>query len=231
MGKFLIYFRKFFQPFFKKKGFSLIELLTVVFIASTLSVVGIKTYRAQTNKARTAEAKHSLSYIWTAEESFRDIWNTYHENLVVVGAIPSGSYHYDVGFGQSVTISSNTDDNLKHYPVPEILNIKECLSFHEICAGDCLTKISTESSSSSNLYFSETYCVGACGTDSDCQAGCRSGANCKVGCANCRKNYNANTGDASSSSFSAYAIGKLKGDDVWSVDEHKTLTHVTDGTD
>ena len=106
MSKYFNFFIKIYDlKFFQKQGYSLIELLTATSIVGVLSVVGVKSYQGQTNKARSAEAKHSLSYIYTAEANFKSSWDTYHENLMLIGAAPSGSYHYDVGFEQGVAIS------------------------------------------------------------------------------------------------------------------------------
>ena len=158
MNKLLRFFKKsFFLKLFHKQGFSLIELLTTTVIIGTLSVVGIKSYQAQTNKARTAEAKHSLSYIYTAEKNFYDLWRTYHENLLVVGAVPDGSYHYDVGFGDSAVLS-DADGNLGDYPsqfASKILTVRECTNFYEVCAkvGNCVTQEQAQTGLTNSYFF------------------------------------------------------------------------------
>ena len=228
MIRFQIYFDQIsVLRFFQKKGFSLIELLTTVSIVGTLSVVGIKSYQAQTNKARSAEAKHSLSYVFTAEESFKDIWNAYHENLAAIGAVPSGAYHYDVGFGQSAVLSK-TDGDLENYPLDgDSLDIRECTNFHQICAGDCLSTTATAVGPVHAVYFNPK----APGDPYHAVA------NCKVTGSEHLDTYTG-SGDAAESNakagegtFKAFAIGNLKNVDVWSIDDNRTVQHVQDGTE
>ena len=216
MNKLLRFFKKsFFLKLFHKQGFSLIELLTTTVIIGTLSVVGIKSYQAQTNKARTAEAKHSLSYIYTAEKNFYDLWRTYHENLLVVGAVPDGSYHYDVGFGKGAALS-DADGNLGDYPskfASQILTVRECTNFDEICKMDCIRKEKSQTGLT-NSYFSSS----------------GGSLNCKVTGGNYLKDYNSKDGTADASTFKALAVGKLKNEDVWSIDQSRAIGHDKDGT-
>ena len=195
----------------QKQGFTITELLTTVAIAGTLSVVGIRSYQSQTNKARSAEAKHSLSFLYTAEKNFHDSWGTYHENLYTVGAIPSGSYHYDVGFGKSVTLSK-TDGYLSTHPLPDSLDIRECTNFHQICTGDCTTTTQTAVGPSRSAYFTR--------------------ANCQVTGGKYVKDYTGTpTADAQANSFTALAISTIKTTDVWSINQNKVVTHEDDGTE
>ena len=214
----------FFKIFFflkllrKKGGFNLIELLTTVGVVGTLTVVGIKSYQSQTNKARSAEAKHSLSYIYTAEQNFHDTWGTYHENLTTIGAVPSGSYHYDIGFSKNEPINKTTDGLLRNYPLPDSLDVVECTNFYQICSGDCLSTSATRVGSAYSTFFDN------------------------VGRANCRVTGNlyfkdhgmTEMGDAKASqgTFKAMAAGQLAGnDDLWSIDNGRTVIHEVDGTE
>ena len=202
--------------FHQKRGFTITELLTTVAIAGTLSVVGIRSYQSQTNKARSAEAKHSLSFLYTAEKNFHDSWKTYHENLYTVGAIPSGSYHYDVGFGKSVSINDGTthpvDGFLGTHPLTDSLNIRECTNFHQVCQGDCATTTQTAVGPARSAYFTR--------------------ASCQVTGGNYVKDYSGTpTADAQDNSFTALAISTIKNTDVWSINESKVVTHDHDGTE
>ena len=195
-----------------------------VSIAGVLSVIGIKNYQAQTNKAKTAEAKYSLSAVYSAEENFREVWGTYHENLIIIGVIPDGVYHYDVGFGKSSTLSK-TDGLLGSYPVSADLQVRECTNFRQICDtsnDDCLGK-ATQVSGAKYTYFFY-------GDPNALVKGKALIFNCKVIGRLYIKDY-ASIGDkADENTFTAIATGKLKDDDVWSVDEDKTFDHVEDGT-
>lgn len=211
-----------------KDGFSLIELSTTIAIIGVLSVIGIRSYQARTNKARTAEAKNSLSYIWNMEEGFRDSWGTYHENLLVVGAIPSGSYHYDVGFGDNVNFDDN-QGSLFEYPTGgTVLNIKECTDFNRICSAECINNIKAEFES---LYSGEGSTYSSyfkSGGGANCQiTGCKAGTDCV-------KDGNFPHGidpKATDGEFKAVARGKLKKMDIWSIDHRRTLRHEADGTE
>ena len=228
VGAFLLFFKKIFflLRLLQKEGYTLIELLTTVGVVGTLTVIGIKSYQTQTNKARSAEAKHSLSYVYTVEKNFKDSWGTYHENLMSIGAIPSGSYHYDVGFGKSAAIS-DIDGFLESYPLRVSLNLQECTSFYQICEGDCMNKAKTTVAAidpTFSVYFDIT----------DTTYG--GGSNCRVTGNLYIKDYTISEGCAATKSgatgscFRAIAMGKLKGDDVWSIDERRVVTHEVDGT-
>ena len=219
-GKFLSFCKQvFFLKLLRKKGgFSLIELLTTVGVVGTLTVVGIKSYQSQTNKARSAEAKHSLSFIYTAEQNFRDTWNAYHENLIAVGAVPSGTYHYDVGFSINAA-RSKTDGFLDDYPLPPSLDVVECTNFYQICetgTGSCTSKSAAKVTSAYSTFFSSA------------------SANCRVtGNLYFKDNTEAVMANAKAdqNSFKAMAAGKLSGrKDLWSIDDRRTVIHEVDGT-
>ena len=207
----------FILKFFQNRGFSLLELLTAVSIVGTLSVIGIKSYQAQVNKTRSLEAKHSLSYIWQAENNFKETWGTYHENLMVIGAVPSGTYHYDVGFDNTASLSK-TDGNLERYPLLDSLDVSSCTNFYKICEANCLSDIQTAVGTDAVAkYFSSD--------DTVCSiTGCTIGTNCV-------EDHSFITAKAEKDSFKAFAIGKLKNVDVWSIDQEKTVIHEIDGTE
>ena len=211
--------KSFFYLKIKQAGFSLIELLTVVSIIGILAIIGIKSYQAQTNKARTTEAKHSLSFIYTSQINFYNTWDTYHENLLVVGAIPDGLFNYDVGF-KDVSNLSTTDGNLGSYPsaAQQSLIVAQCVDFHQICNGDCISN-APKVSGQAYTYFSYDGPVPS--------------FSCEVIGSNYVKDYSgldASSYKADSSGFKALARGKLKDEDVWSINNTRVIEHVQDGT-
>ena len=202
----------FLKNFLNLKGFSLIELLTSISILSALSVVGIKSYQSQVNKAKVAEAHESLSYVYTTQRVFYNNWNAYHANLMAVGAIPSGIYNYDVGFTKA---GSDSDGDLGSYPsdMKKFLTVSECTSFGNICSGDCITKVKASI------------------TDKNYKTGYFEAVNCDM--IGRRKISHADVGttaEAKASSFKAIASEKLKDVDVWSINEKQELIHEKDGT-
>ena len=202
------------------KAFSLTELLTTVGIVGTLSVVGIKSYQKQTNQAKTAEAKKSLAYVYSAERNFYNNWGGYHESLIAIGAAPTGVYNYDVGFGKSATLSSNYG-SLASYPKvnnKDVLNVRQCTNFRQICDHECLNTLKTLVGSSHQQYF-------------ETGGSYYAKANCQVNVVSTvlLKNYVSSAG-AVQNSFKALAITKLKSTDVWSVDQLSVFRHETDGT-
>jgi type IV pilus assembly protein PilA len=85
------------------KAFSLIELMVVVAIIGVLAAIGIPEYSKFQAKARQSEAKLSLAALFTAEESFRQHWNSFSVDLVNVGFSVQGSrLRYVTGFQAGV---------------------------------------------------------------------------------------------------------------------------------
>ena len=218
----------------RNKGFSLTELLTTVGIIGTLSVVGVRSFQSQTNKSKSAEAKHSLSFIYTAEENFKSAWGTYHENLLSIGAIPSGTFNYDIGFGKTNSASSSiskTDGQLAAYPIPASLNITACTNFYQICSesanNDCLAKTKTAVGSSYQQYFDT---AGSYSLATNCEVPASSSDTWLlknyVGSGNAAETHS----KAGATSFKAFATGKLKNTDVWSINQLRSVEHLLDGT-
>ena len=212
---------------FQNKAFSLTELLTSVAIVGTLSVVGIKSYQKQTNQAKTAEAQKTLSYVYSAQRNFYNNWGGYHENLVAIGATPTGLYNYDIGFGKSATLASNYGD-LGSYPKvggANLLNVRACTNYRQIChplggTGECLTQLASLAGSGG-----AQYCMSG--------GGYHAQANCKVDSKVLLKAYTgtpASSADASATKFKALATGYLKSRDVWSINEKQEVKHEEDGT-
>lgn len=81
------------------KAFSMIELMVVVAIIGVLAAIGIPEYSKFQAKARQSEAKLSLAALFTAEESFRQHWNTFSVDLVNVGfGVQGARLRYVTGF-------------------------------------------------------------------------------------------------------------------------------------
>lgn len=202
------------KKLFNSNGFSLIELLSAAAIMAVLSVVGIKSYQSQVNKARSAEAQKSLSYMYSSQQVFYNNWNTYHENLFVVGMLPNGQYNYDVGF----TVAGHTSGgNIGDYPssLEKGLSVLECSTFNEICAGNCVTEIVKAVGNPFTGYFSTPNCE-VIGRQHILVSG--------VKCGDCPD------AKAEPNTFNAIATEKLRSADIWSINEKQQLKHEEDGT-
>ena len=209
----------------KPKAFSLTELLVTLAIIGTLSVVGIKAYRGQLNKAKTAEAQQSLAYIYSNERQFHNTWDTYHENLIVIGAVPSGQYSYDAGFysksDKRQWWSDNSDGDLENYPMKAFLKVERCQNFRDICNGQrCKVFLKRRAQGPEYEPFFDHI--------TPCHVSGGLGVN--------KLNGQNNLPDSSidlvtDEVFKAYATAKLGGsNDVWSINEKQEIVHEIDGT-
>jgi len=73
------------------QGFSLVELMIVVAIIGLLAAVGVPQYQKFQSRARTSEAKASLSALYSAQSSFRQEWNCFSSNLRSIGFAVTGT--------------------------------------------------------------------------------------------------------------------------------------------
>jgi len=81
------------------KGFTLVELLIVVAIIGVLSTIGVPTFRKMVTKAKKSEAKVSLGGLFTVESAFFTEYSVYGNNLDKVGFEIEGRQKlYSTGF-------------------------------------------------------------------------------------------------------------------------------------
>ena len=82
----------------KQEGFTLPEMLVTVGIVGLLAAVSIPSYQKYTARARQAEAKASLSSIFTAERNYSVDSRTYTNCLTRIGVNSPGAHYYGCGF-------------------------------------------------------------------------------------------------------------------------------------
>ncbi len=196
-------------------GFSLIELLTTVSIIGIISTIGIRSYMSQINKARTAEAKHSLSSLYKGEKQFKLEWGTYHENLAILGVIPEEEFFYDLGFHPESPLSI-TDGRLEDWPDHSVLTHKECTNWKQICDGSCADRVP--------VYFDRKYF--RCSVTGDYSISTIGGSGTT------EKGTSYSSFEATESEFKGIATAKIQGkNDIWSINHEKKIIHETDGTE
>lgn len=72
------------------KGFSLIEVMTVVAIIAVVSLIAIPNYQRFQAKAKQANAKAELATMYGLEIAFNQEFGTYHSNPYFIGYTPDG---------------------------------------------------------------------------------------------------------------------------------------------
>lgn len=188
------------------QGFSLSELLTVTAVVGVLSTVGISSYRTQQSKAQTAEAKYSLASLFSFEQEFKETWDTYHENLVIVGAIPIGPQNYDVGFVDD-TLDSMAPDIPDDYAQEAT-----CNNWGQMCDGTCATNVENNAGNPSpEAYLKSDY------------------FSCTMNSPKLVKDSTTSGYEASSTAFKAMARGEIDSEDLWSIDQDQTVTRELNG--
>ncbi|OGT55969.1 MAG: hypothetical protein A3E01_14520 [Gammaproteobacteria bacterium RIFCSPHIGHO2_12_FULL_63_22] len=82
----------------RAKGFSLIELMTVVLIVALLAMLAFSGYNKQVRKARRAEAKQIMGDYALREEKLRSNSTTYTSNLATLLGIASAPTVWGGGY-------------------------------------------------------------------------------------------------------------------------------------
>ena len=201
-----------------RKGFSFVEMMTALGIAGVLGVTGLNSYRKQRQQARSAQAQYSLSNIYTAEKNFHNQWQTYHENLYAIGAIPEGELWYDAGFTQDTL--STSDGNLANYPWRNQLSKQKCNTHHELCKWDCATELG---GARATLY-------GKTGVHPDDASKQLHGITCEIQGSRYVKDISGSAYAAGETTFTAIATSVLNSDDEWTINERQEVQHTLDGT-
>ena len=88
------------QPFTRSTGFTLIELMVTIVIATILLSIAIPSYQSQIRKSRRTEARNALLDLAAREERYFSTANTYSQTATDLGytalgaANPIGSGYY-----------------------------------------------------------------------------------------------------------------------------------------
>ena len=82
-----------------QRGFTLVEMMTVVTIIGVLAIVAIPQYHKFISKARQTEAKASLAMLYMTEQSFKAESGSYTACLSTIGfGLTGNSRYYTIGF-------------------------------------------------------------------------------------------------------------------------------------
>ena len=80
-----------------KKGFSIIEMIAVAVIISIISTAGFNAWKSMQKQSLSFGAKANLAIVHSAQEKYKANCGIYHPDLEVIGAIPLGEVHYNIG--------------------------------------------------------------------------------------------------------------------------------------
>jgi type IV pilus assembly protein PilE len=68
-----------------ERGFTLIELMIVVTIIGLMALISVPAYRGYAERAQRTEALDDMNRLYTQQENFRLVNNTYTNNLPALG--------------------------------------------------------------------------------------------------------------------------------------------------
>jgi type IV pilus assembly protein PilE len=128
------------SPAVHSAGFTLIELMVTVLIASILIGVAVPSYTTQVRKSRRTEAKTAMLDLAGREERFYSIKNTYTNVAADLGytgaattnvtAMPVGNNYYQVSIVfDAATATTPADYTITALPVNDQLKDTACQSF------------------------------------------------------------------------------------------------------
>lgn len=89
------------------RGFSLIELLIVVFIVAILAAIALPSYFSQVQKSRRTEAKGALTQLASMQEQFRTEQNRYVTDLTELGLGAAGWNDSENGYYEISVVAAD----------------------------------------------------------------------------------------------------------------------------
>jgi prepilin-type N-terminal cleavage/methylation domain-containing protein len=93
------------------KGFTLLELMTVVLIMGVLTSISLPLFKEYQVKARATEGKLILSSVYLAEKSWYAQFDVYSSCLTVMGIEKPAQHFFSFGFTTKNSITSNSNIN------------------------------------------------------------------------------------------------------------------------
>ncbi len=126
----------------KQSGVSLIELLIVVGIIGVLSVIAIPQYQKYKMKAIQAEAKTSLSTLYSLERLFITNYGWGTSSFSQLGFEPKGTYHYSAGWpwlgrdGVPFNVNARTRASITASPYTGPLRTRGGINMYNRCSSN-----------------------------------------------------------------------------------------------